>query len=276
MNAFINGQTKQIIVPDGISQSFRSDVRSEIISICRNQEEDSTFYIFTYSNIIKLDLSYTSLPVFEIIYARKENQENPKYLPRAGMATVNWLRSLYLIGGCFKEAHLFHCDQLDTNTNKWYKRNKINISRSSPGITATENSIYIMGGYGKYSLLRSIEKYENSIWKCLFFSLPLPMSKLGLISVSNNIIIIIGGKDNSAKKYSNDVWEAKIDKGIFNIIGNIPKKEITCNHNIYYKENRLCYMDNDDTFYTIDFEIDKWYDKRIALYLYNNLYFRLI
>ena len=72
----------------------------------------------------------------------------------------------------------------------------MNESRAfSSAVTLDNQYIYVMGGLHDYTVIQTIEKYDSvsDAWLSVYFKLPVPLAKHGMVVVDNKSILICGG-----------------------------------------------------------------------------------
>lgn len=72
----------------------------------------------------------------------------------------------------------------------------MNTARAFMSAAAVQDQYaYLFGGLSDYQLLNSIEKYDviTDTWISLYFKLPMPLAKLSAVTISNKLILIMGG-----------------------------------------------------------------------------------
>jgi N-acetylneuraminic acid mutarotase len=72
----------------------------------------------------------------------------------------------------------------------------MNEARAFFGAVAVDSQfIYAFGGLHDYNVLQTIEKYDTlqDHWVSVYFKLPMPLSKLGCVSIDSKQVLICGG-----------------------------------------------------------------------------------
>ena len=112
----------------------------------------------------------------------------------------------------------------DIEKNLW-KRNIIkdlNIPRSQAGaLVMNSHSIFVFGGYSKsIGTLNSLEHINIDTKECdlLDIKLTVPIRRFGLLKISDNKVVILGGISKLSKKNEDtfivDLSSGKVEKGI--------------------------------------------------------------
>ena len=259
MNYFIQESSKKLFSDGVMVTSLKKSIRSNIISICRSHDRDSLFYIFTTRSLIAVEVTPEGLVHSEAI--TPDNTKPLPFMPRRCSSSIHINNDLYLIGGMKDNKSTNICEKINLESSKWSRCMSLNFARSLCGIASTGNSIYVIGGWG-LTLLRNIEKLVNSEWIILSFQCPEPLASIGVAKVSENQILIAGGRNNSDKKYSNKIWKLKIDTGEFSEEAIMEKDEPLSNHSAFYKSGVVSILDSDDNFSKYRINCDPWHDKR--------------
>ena len=172
---------------------------------------------------------------------------------RSFMALVAINHFIFAIGGYdyVEKSQLSSIEIYDIEKNIW-KRNVIkdlNIPRSQANALVINNhSIFVFGGYSKnIGTLNSIEHINIDSKECdlLDIKLPVPIRRFGLLKISDNKIVLIGGITKLSKKnedsYIVDLSLGKVEKSIELPQGGVLDHEIilddTGRVHLFYENN---------------------------------------
>ena len=99
---------------------------------------------------------------------------------------VTYNTSPMVIGG-MADSELASCEIFMSKT--WTRIASLNKPRSVCSAIELEGKVYVCGGLRE----RSMEVYEDGVWKLLDVILPVPLSRVGLAPTSGSTFIITGG-----------------------------------------------------------------------------------
>mmetsp|Transcript_12921 Transcript_12921/g.13024 ORF Transcript_12921/g.13024 Transcript_12921/m.13024 type:complete len:547 (+) Transcript_12921:292-1932(+) len=135
-------------------------------------------------------------------------------VPRAwhSMAILGDL--VYVIGGRNPETKDALASVEIYNNENWELISPMQRKRENATSVVFDQNIYVVGGSnkdsGRWDLLSSIEKFENSVWNELEIRLPEPMSGVALIKTApNNILMVGGARERGA--YSQNTYHWNIE-----------------------------------------------------------------
>ena len=90
------------------------------------------------------------------------------------------------------------------DVDEWKKMPSMKTARYYHGMTSTNDEIFVCGGYdailfyGGYGYTSRCEKFENGKWISIQ-SLPTKLSNHCMITINNETILSIGGKDGDSE-----------------------------------------------------------------------------
>jgi N-acetylneuraminic acid mutarotase len=149
---------------------------------------------------------------FDILTNNRPLKKRSMMLKRYGHNSVYLNGIVYVIGGFSHRdlpnempVTLAACEQFNILENSWtYTSTMMEPRAFAAAVPLDDQFIYVFGGMHDFTVLQTIEKYDTSTdsWQTLFFSLPLPLAKLGAVLVDRASILICGGmsSDFEAKK----------------------------------------------------------------------------
>ena len=152
--------------------------------------------------------------------------KTPMSVQRSFMSLVAINHFIFAIGGYdyIEKNQLGSIEIYDIEKNLW-KRNIIkdlNIPRSQAGaLVMNSHSIFVFGGYSKsIGTLNSLEHINIDTKECdlLDIKLTVPIRRFGLLKISDNKVVILGGISKLSKKNEDtfivDLSSGKVEKGI--------------------------------------------------------------
>lgn len=260
MSFFIDEKSKTVFYDQARKFNLKNSIAPPINSICRSHCNSNTFYIFAPNLLLTIDLSFPDAPLIQDVSQKLKSL----FRYRFNASSIHFGNSLYLIGGTFDSKISNICEKIDLSALTTTEIPSLNLPRASCGITSTYNAIYVMGGWGS-SMLKTIEKFQNHIWTCLSWKLPIPLTCFGIVKISENQILIVGGREESKKKYSNQILKVKVDNGVISEEREIKEERSVNNQNVTVVGKEICVFNCELKFSKYGFEIDKWHERRILL-----------
>ena len=269
MKIFFNDSTHEFMTEN---QRIPFKSRDKIISVCRESETSSNFYILGRNSLY----SFSSLNLsLNIVYSYRKTNKSQRF-PFEEAGSIVYKNNLYLIGGIYNNCSIPDCKLMNFNTKNWEEASDLNIARSSFAITSTFNAVYVMGGWGEYALLKTIEKFQNNNWTLLSYKLCVELSQFAAVAVSDSKILLFGGRSSSTSKISNKVWKVSLNQRNVKEIGMLDKHVFVKNFNVLYEKDTVFLYDYDGNLLQYRVNEQEWDNKFLFLTLRNHLKILLV
>ena len=146
---------------------------------------------------------------------------------------VTYNTSPMVIGG-MADSELASCEIFISKT--WTPIASLNKPRSLCSAIELEGKVYVCGGLRE----RSMEVYEDGVWRLLDVILPVPLSRVGLAPTIGSTFIITGG-EQAGVNYSLLTWEIDLRKKILKEKQNLPEMAWFLNCGTYKENGAVIY-----------------------------------
>jgi serine/threonine protein kinase len=239
-----------------------------VTSTSHRFQSSSRAIIFKDSAIITGGLK-NSTGVFKInISTSTAVKMNDLNVDRSWHAMIYHLDSIFIIGGRSDQKNPVNSTEyINTNSEDicketWQMSANLQRERENASAISMNRCIYVMGGSNKvenrWTLMDSIERYENDQWEELFIRLEKPSCNVGLINTSDKELLVVGGGREKGT-HSNEIYLINFETGTISLTEKtLSESDIFTSNSIYSIDNKFHILGSFLGCFIFDKRLDQW------------------